>query len=104
MRTTINLPDALLDRAKREAQREGLTLGELIEAALRGRLLRTPAEPAARPFRLVTFGAGGLLPGVSLERLKDLAEDEDIGRLDRSIDRSRASEAADGRDDAPSGR
>jgi hypothetical protein len=100
VRTAINLPGSLLVRAKREAQREGLTLSEMVEGALRERLLRTPAESVAKPFRLVTFGSGDLVPGVSFDRLKDLAQDEDIGRLDRAG----FGHAAGGGDDAPSGR
>jgi hypothetical protein len=98
MRTTVNLPDALLARAKREAEREGTTFSGLLEGALRARLMRSPATPEEKPFRLVTFGSGGLVPGQSFERLKDLTEDEDIGRLDRA----RVGRAADGDGDASS--
>lgn len=38
MRTTMNLPDALLVEAKRRAASEGRTLTSLVEEALRARL------------------------------------------------------------------
>jgi hypothetical protein len=96
VRTTINLPDSLLERAKREAESQGLTLGDLIARCLRESLLRRPAQAESAPFRLVTFGKGGLQAGLSFARLKDLVEDEEI---ERAAGRT-ASRAADG-DDAP---
>ena len=45
MKTTLNCPDDLLARAKRLASREGKTLREVVDEALRQRL-------AAGPFRL----------------------------------------------------
>lgn len=80
MRTTINLPDPLLERAKGEAARENLTLSELVESALRDRILRRPADAKSTPFRLVTFGDGGLQPGRSWDRLKDVIDEEDAER------------------------
>ena len=96
MRTTVDLPDSLLKRAKLEAQREGRTLSQLIERALRSMLLRPSAEPDERPFRLVTFGEGGLRPGLSFEHLKDIVDAEDVARIASRL----SSRAADG-DDAP---
>jgi hypothetical protein len=99
MRTTINLPDGLLERAKREAENQGLTLGDLIAQSLRASLLRRSPEAESAPFRLVTFGKGGLLPGLSYDRLKDLLDAEDVERVGTRL----TSRAADG-DDAPTRR
>jgi hypothetical protein len=98
MRTTVTIPDALLAKAKRRAEQEGVTVSDLIEEALRDRLLR--AQPAApeRPFRLVTFGQQGLQPGVSYDDLKHLDGQQDADRLEIG----RVSRAAD--EDAASGR
>lgn len=49
MKTTVDISDALLNAAKRNARERGLTLRALIEEGLR-RVLREDATP--RPFRL----------------------------------------------------
>lgn len=81
MRTTINLPDGLLERAKRRAAEEGLTLGQLIESAVKERLHRRSSEPPVGPFRLVTYGSGGLQPGLSWTRLKEVEQTDDAERF-----------------------
>jgi hypothetical protein len=96
VRTTINLPDALLGQAKRQAARENLTLGQLVERSLRATLLRREPEIERPPFRLVTFGKGGLRPGFSFGRLKEILEDEEVERVSSGL----AGRAADS-DDAP---
>lgn len=48
MKTTINIADDLLLKAKRRAQREKKTLREIVEQALRKQLVEEPS----RPFRL----------------------------------------------------
>lgn len=84
MRTTVSLPDALLARAKRRAEEENLTLSDVVAAALTDHLSqRSAAEPAV-PFRLVTYGRGGLRDGLSYDRLKDVADDEAAERLSAS--------------------
>jgi hypothetical protein len=47
-KTTIELSDEVLSRAKRQARREGKTLREVVEQALRQQL----AGPDPAPFRL----------------------------------------------------
>jgi hypothetical protein len=94
VRTTITLPDGLLEKAKETAQAEGVTLSELVENALRDRLLAaTPAEKV-RPFRLVTFGSGGTRPGVGFENLKQFIDDEDAARVATGAGRAADSEDA----------
>lgn len=99
MRTTVNLPDALLEQAKRQAERENLTLGQFVERSLRASLLRRGPEVERPPFRLVTFGHGGLRPGFSYDRLKEILEVEEAERIGSVL----GSRAADS-DDAPSRR
>ena len=68
MRTTIRLPDDLLDAAKQRALDTGRTLTRVIEDALRAEL--AVALPA--------YGSGGLRPGVDLDdsaSLLDAMED-----------------------------
>lgn len=50
MRTTLDIEDGLLQRARRKAAQEGRTLTAVIEEALHA-LLRRPARPK-RAFRL----------------------------------------------------
>jgi hypothetical protein len=66
MRTTLDLDDALLIRAKAEAAKQRTTLTRLIEEGLALRLAADDAEPRERPsFRLHVFhGQGGLRPGI----------------------------------------
>jgi hypothetical protein len=66
MRTTIELNDELLRRAKTRAAAEGLTLREVVERALRAQL--EPRRGAARCYRLHwRTEHGRLLPGVRLD-------------------------------------
>lgn len=68
MRTTINLDDHLFREAKATAAREGRTLTELFEQALRDALAaRSTAPPTRRKVTLPSFtprpGFEGLQPG-----------------------------------------
>ncbi len=54
MRTTINLPDALAEAAKRRAAEEGRTFTSVIEEGVRT-MLETRREPC-RPPELPAFG------------------------------------------------
>jgi len=55
MKTTIELPDELLERTRKLARREGTTLKSLIEEglrlALRARERRRATQVTVRPFR-----------------------------------------------------
>ena len=65
MRTTLDLDDHVLRKAKQLAAREGKTLTRVVEEALRQRL----AGPVrgAQPFRLrLLTKKGRLIPGVNL--------------------------------------
>ncbi len=65
MRTTVNLDDDLMRRAKRTAAEHGITLTRLMEDALRA-VLRERAERPPHPTRLPSFGGRGLRPGADL--------------------------------------
>jgi hypothetical protein len=68
MRTTVRLDDALLERARREASRRGMTLTALIEQGLRLAMrqpLKTPDH--SRTSLPVSRKGGGTLAGVSLD-------------------------------------
>ena len=77
-RTTIRIDEALLDHAKLEAQRRGLTLTALIEEGLRLAMARTPVSTKLRVEIPVCRAGGGTLPGVDLNdsaALLDLMEE-----------------------------
>jgi hypothetical protein len=81
MRTTVRLDEGLLEQARREAARRGVTLTALIEQGLRMALRRPRASSRAEPVRLpVSRATGGVLPGIDLNDSSDL--------LDRMDDRS----------------
>ena len=54
MKTTLNLNDRVLQRAKRRAAREGITLTRLVEDALRARLATTSKGKARFRLKLHT--------------------------------------------------
>jgi hypothetical protein len=75
MKTTVEIPDSLLEEAKRLAAREGTTVRALVEEGLR----RTLAErKRATRFRLrkATFKGTGMQPasaGASWDQIRDAA-------------------------------
>ena len=81
MRTTVRLSDGLLERAKREAAKRGVTLTALIEQGLR-REMSKPAKGVERQRASlpVCKRGGGTLPGVDL--------DDSAALLDRMEDRT----------------
>jgi hypothetical protein len=68
MRTTVRLNEALLERAKREAAKQGVTLTSLIERGLRLVLARPERRAERRPVEIpVCREGGGTLPGIDLD-------------------------------------
>jgi Arc/MetJ family transcription regulator len=63
MKTTIDISDDLLRRAKRQAQRENKTLKEVVESALRRQLAAAGPERQFK-YRPLTFKGKGLQPGL----------------------------------------
>ncbi len=79
MKTTLNLNDDLLARAKMQAARQRTTLTRLIEEGLQLRL-RAAGQPGNAPAELPVYhGRGGLAPGLNGLSNKDLlsAADDD---------------------------
>ena len=78
MRTTVAISDELLIAAKRRARESGVTLGELIDAALQRELAQPTA--GAEALEIPVFRGGtGPRPGVDLRSNRGLQEalDED---------------------------
>lgn len=63
MKTTVEIPDALLERARRLAAREETTIRALIEESLR-RVLAERERKSDFKLRKVTFKGKGLAPGL----------------------------------------
>ncbi len=73
MKTTVEIPDTLFRQLKQRAQRENVSMRELIQAALL-RFLAPPPEKG-KPFKLKdgSFKGNGLVEGVSgWEQIRDL--------------------------------
>lgn len=63
MKTTLNIDDTVMAALKREAARQGRTMSEMVETALR-LLLRAPRRQQDLP-PLPLFRSGGLLVDVA---------------------------------------
>ena len=73
MKTTLNISDATMRQLKQEAARQGRTMSELVEAALRALLENQPAATSLPP--LPRFHCGGARVNVaSREVLYDVME------------------------------
>lgn len=81
MRTTVDLDEDLLRRAKQAAAEAGTTLGRLIEDAVRAVLNRQPSPEGPR-IELPVFHGRGLRPGIDLADSAGLADvmDDDATR------------------------
>jgi hypothetical protein len=79
MRTTVDIPDELLRRAKSEAALRGRKLKDLVEEGLRLVLAPSPAgsEPPAQPARRVSLH----------DLVKDLIIEDDDGPDDLSTNK-----------------
>lgn len=73
IRTTIRIDDALYREVKERAARQGRSVGQLIEDALR-RSLITEDRIAPQPVSLPVYGGSGVLPGVDLSSNAGLRE------------------------------
>lgn len=75
MKTTIDIPDPLLNEARRVAMRDGTTLRELVERGLR-QVLQTRRSAGQFKLRKASFRGKGLqesLRGASWDKLRELA-------------------------------
>lgn len=84
-RTTVRLPDELLQRARRKAAAEARTLTSLIEEGLRRVLDEGGRHKAVkRTMPRVSKAKGGLMPGLNSERLSaQMQEMDDLEYAER---------------------
>jgi len=80
MRTTISLDDRVFEAVKRRAAADGRSVSAFIAAVLDDAVKRADEPAPQRPFRLVTVGGGGPLPGLDLDRPREVMEAEDEER------------------------
>lgn len=73
MRTTISINDHLLEQAKSRASERGITLGTLVEEALRRELMANRSL-SARITLPVFGGGGGVRPGVDINSNRSVQE------------------------------
>lgn len=66
-RITIDLPDDLIRQAKTAAVEAKTTLSEVISNALQTALARPQRIKPPQEFTLITYGKGGVHPGVDLD-------------------------------------
>jgi hypothetical protein len=79
MRTTVDIDDRILERAKQHATSLSQTLGDVVSEALRAYLAARPKK-AERPFQLIVRGKpGGRFP--SAEDLLAAEEADEIAAL-----------------------
>jgi predicted transcriptional regulator len=74
MKTTIELPDDLLERSKAVARRENSTLKALVEEGLR-LALRARSRRAITPFSVQPFEGDGLTPGFAAARWDQIRDE-----------------------------
>lgn len=78
MKTTVEIPDPVLDAARALARREGTTVKALIERGLR-RELAVAESPLPFKLRRASFQGNGLRadqPGVGWDRLRELSYED----------------------------
>jgi hypothetical protein len=84
MKTTIEIRDDLLIRARKQARNRGTTLRTLMESALEAHLARAPSRQAKRP-RIRVFDAPKPVSGTAMDwsRMKELVYAEREARIIR---------------------
>jgi hypothetical protein len=77
MKTTLEIDEGVMRRLKAEAARQGKTMSELVESALRRFLERPRVKPTLSP--LPTFDSGGHLVDIADRDALYTAMDVDAG-------------------------
>jgi hypothetical protein len=80
MKTTVEISDPLLRRAKQLAARRGTTVWAIIEDGLRVVLEAERARREVEPIRTHTFGGHGLQPGLTWDDWDDIRSRSYEGR------------------------
>lgn len=70
MRTTVTIDDQVFRDAKIEAIKAGMTFSDFVEEALRRRMPK-------KPFTFTVSNGGGLRPGVDLDTVESMMDEEE---------------------------
>jgi hypothetical protein len=76
MRTTLSIEDGLLEEAKKRARKQKITVGEVVNEALRVGLLgmdKRSSSTVSAPLK--TFRGDGVRPGIDLRNSSELLEE-----------------------------
>jgi|GEM_PF-593602 len=76
VKTTVEISDDLLREAKAHAARRGVSFRQVFEGSLRDYLERAKEDSGRYRFPDLSYGSGGLRPGLDWKRLHELAYDE----------------------------
>lgn len=83
-RTTVRLPEELLERARRKAAAQGRTLTSLLEEGLRLVVSEHRRDASAkRVLPPISRATGGTMPGIELTNASALEELDDLERFKR---------------------
>jgi len=83
-RTTVRLPEGLLNRAKRKAAAEGKTLTALIEEGLRHVVAEKSKDVRARRVMPpIHHAVGGTMPGIDITDGSAMQEMDDLEYVER---------------------
>lgn len=74
MRTTVNLRPEALDLCRERSRERGVPMGEILSDAVLAAFGDRPGAAEPSSWDLPTAGAGGLRPGVDLDRWCDLED------------------------------
>ena len=80
MRTTVTLDDGLYTQVKVRAAESGMTVGSVLEEAVRQYLASAEQSGVIDLPPLPTFDSGGTLPGIDLDDMSSVYEVLDEGR------------------------
>jgi hypothetical protein len=79
VRTTVSIDDAVLEKAKQQAQNEGVTLGAIVDRALRQSLLEAASRKGTTSFRLLTYANDAEKPtDLSVEEIARLRDADSV--------------------------
>jgi hypothetical protein len=79
MRTTVSIPDPILDNTKKYAEEHGITVSVVIEDALR-KFLSGERSTAPPPFRLHTF-LGAANSKINIDRTSEILDQDEIEKF-----------------------
>ena len=82
MRTSIILPDELAEQFRAKARERGQSLSAFLADAGRTALAAEKKGPD-QPFEVITYGEGGVYPGINLDKISELLAAEDERRYKR---------------------